>query len=111
MEPPKRQVQAMGRLKPFPLLIGDSTGLHVLAVSAFLAVAISGGFMIGVAIPVAPIPREALPFNIVAATIAWIAFIKGTRRSIPQQLAAGVLLSAINLLLHSNLWAVFGFGL
>ena len=101
----------MGRVKPFPLLCGDFTGLRILGLSAFLAVAISGSFMIGVAIPVAPIPREALPINILAAAIAWIAFIKGRRQNIPQQLAAGVLLSVINLLLHSNLWAVFGFGL
>jgi hypothetical protein len=101
----------MDRVKPFPSLFGDSTGLRILGLSAFLVVANSCNFMIGVAIPVAPIPWQALPINIVAATIAWIVFMKGTRRHIPHQLAASVLLSIINFFLYSNLWAVFGFGL
>ncbi|RYD63476.1 MAG: hypothetical protein EOP83_12050 [Verrucomicrobiaceae bacterium] len=101
----------MDRAKPFPLSVGDPTGLHLLGLSVFLTLVNSGSFMIGVAIPVAPIPREALPVNIIAAAIAWIAFIRGRRQRIPLQLAASVLLSVINFVLYSNLWAVFGFGL
>jgi len=90
---------------------GDSTGILVLALSVLLSFANSAFFSVALRLPVAPISRSGLVLNILAATVAWIAFIKGTRPRLPHQLAAIALLSIVNYLLVSNLWAVIGFGL
>jgi len=101
----------MDSVKLRPWSFGDSTGLLVLALSVFLAVTNSVFFAVATRLPVAPISQNGLILNILAATAAWIAFIKGRRPRLPHQLAAIALLSVVNFHLVSNLWAVIGFGL
>lgn len=93
------------------MLAGDPTGLLMLAVSVFIAVTNSVFFAVATRLPVVPISQGGLVLNILAATAAWIAFIKGTRPRLPHQLAAVALLSVVNYHLISNLWAIIDFGL
>ena len=89
----------------------DRSGIALLALALLLAILNSMLFTVSAGLPFATIVRAGLFGNLIAAAVAWIILVKGTRKGVLRQLVAAVLLSLIHYCLIVNIWSVVAYGL